>query len=172
MLGGSEILWRIILLFSLVVGLGAQTAVASARDVIAERLPRVVQDSLSPEAADEIAWNDPVTVDQGFGVGKQSSLEIVNGYPAASYYDYTNGNLKYLRAKDDGGTAWDASLVLDANGDVGVLNTLAVVNSNPAISYFDLTNNKLKYISAKEPGNFEYSKLLIRPIRLVDTICW
>jgi len=79
-----------------------------------------------------------------------TSLAVVNGTPAISYYDSTNSNLKFVRASDASGTAWGTPVTLDSTGTVGSYTALAVVNGNPAISYHDNTNGDLKYTSATD----------------------
>jgi hypothetical protein len=91
-------------------------------------------------------WSAPVTIKNPGVVGLFTSLAVVNGNPAISYYDFTNGNLNYARATDDSGTAWDAPVSVDTAGDVGWYSSLAIVSGNPAISYLDLTDGNLKYI--------------------------
>ncbi len=41
----------------------------------------------------------------GTTVGQWTSLAVVNGRPAISYYDANNRDLKYVRASDADGTA-------------------------------------------------------------------
>jgi uncharacterized repeat protein (TIGR02543 family) len=99
--------------------------------------------------ADGTAWAAPVIVDNGGvnNVGQFSSLQVVDGNPAISYYDNTNGDLKYVRAIDADGTVWAAPVSVDTVGDVGHHYTsLQVVNGNPAIGYHDDTNGDLKYV--------------------------
>jgi len=97
-------------------------------------------------------WGTPVTVDGGGGdnVGYYTSLAVVNGNPAVSYRDHTNGDLKYVRASDADGNNWGSPVTVDSEGDVGAYTSLAVVNGNPAISYYDETNGNLKYVWASD----------------------
>jgi formylglycine-generating enzyme required for sulfatase activity len=89
-------------------------------------------------------------------VGQATSLAVVDGYPAVSYYDATNGDLKYLRATDASGSSWGVPVTVDTGGpgtvDVGVYTSLTVVDGCPAISYFDSTNDDLKYVRALDPA--------------------
>ena len=95
-------------------------------------------------------WGSPQTPDATGVVGQYTSLAVVNGQPAISYYDNTNFALKYIRATDADGSAWGSPQTLDATGAVGQYTSLAVVNGHPAISYFDITNLDLKYIRATD----------------------
>jgi hypothetical protein len=60
-----------------------------------------------------------------------------------SYYDATNGDLKY--AKRTGAASWQIDVV-DSAGDVGQYTSLALdAGGNPHISYYDVSNQDLKY---------------------------
>ena len=90
-----------------------------------------------------------VTVDSEGDVGHHSSLALVNGKPAISYYDATNGDLKYAYSSTaTGSQAEDWTTTLVDNGyenDVGQYTSLAVVDGQPAISYYDETDGALRY---------------------------
>jgi len=62
--------------------------------------------------------------------------------PHISYYDATDGNLKFARFD---GTVWIIQTV-DSGGDVGQYSSLALDQVGcPHISYYDATNGNLKY---------------------------
>ncbi|MDW8064406.1 MAG: carboxypeptidase regulatory-like domain-containing protein, partial [Anaerolineae bacterium] len=64
------------------------------------------------------------------------------GNPHISYYDASNGALKYARWT---GSGWEIQKV-DAGGDVGQYTSLALDSAgNPHISYYDASNGALKY---------------------------
>ncbi len=88
-------------------------------------------------------WNAPANVDATGDVGLFTSLvEEANGDRHISYYDRTNGDLKY--AMWDGFT-W-APQTVDATGWVGTYSSLALDQTgNVHISYYDSTNGNLKY---------------------------
>jgi hypothetical protein len=71
-------------------------------------------------------------------VGQYTSLVVVSGKPSISYYDQTNGDLKYARASNIDGTIWGVLGILDGDdgSNVGQYSSMAVVNGNPAVSYF------------------------------------
>lgn len=87
-------------------------------------------------------WNEVVTVDSesldGFGEG----LAVVDGYPAISYYDRPDGQLRYLsyvRALDADGASWGEPLrITDLPNDVVQGNThLLILDGKPAIFFYD-----------------------------------
>jgi len=100
------------------------------------------------------SWGSPVTVDVITGQPAHdpgpTCLAIVGGRPAISYYDWGNGDLKYVRANDASGNSWGSAITLDSAGDVGRFTSLAIVNGSPAVSYLDSTNYDLKYIRATD----------------------
>jgi hypothetical protein len=95
---------------------------------------------------------DPHVVDEGpLGqVGAGSSLGVVNGMPAISYYDTTMSALRYVRALSAYGSSWYTSVLVDNAGDVGAQLSLCVVAGQPAIAYSDFTNWDLKYVRAAD----------------------
>lgn len=80
--------------------------------------------------------------------GLYTSLAVVNGKPAISYYDNSNENLRYVQASDTDGSAWTTPVTVDITGGVGLYTSLAVVNGRPAISYYDDLNDDLRYVRA------------------------
>jgi hypothetical protein len=96
------------------------------------------------------AWTMPAVIDNGGDTdttlkyaGLYSSLAVDrNNNPHISYYDLSNGNLKYARASSG---AW-TSVVVDSTGDVGLHTSIGVDNDLRAhISYYNATNADLKY---------------------------
>jgi hypothetical protein len=84
------------------------------------------------------------TVDATGAVGKYCSMVFDSwSLPHVSYYDETNGNLKY--AYYDGST-WTPQTV-DSNGNVGLWTSIATEPGTniPHISYYDQTKGKMKY---------------------------
>lgn len=63
-----------------------------------------------------------------------------------SYYDTTNGRLKYISKSSVYTTTWDAPVIIDESGDVGQYSNIAVDQSKKSyISYYDNGNGDLKY---------------------------
>jgi hypothetical protein len=76
-------------------------------------------------------------------VGYDTSIALdSNDYPHISYYDSTNGDLKYARST---GSTWITETV-DASGIVGKYTSMVLDRDDyPHISYYDETNGNLKY---------------------------
>ena len=81
--------------------------------------------------------------------GLYTSLAVVDGYPAISYYDMSNFQLMFIRATDTYGTSWGSPIVVDTlTSNTGLYTSLEVVNGNPAIAYYDISVGDLRYIRA------------------------
>lgn len=82
-------------------------------------------------------------VDSTGDVGRYTSITLDNdNNPCISYYDDTNGNLKFARWD---GSEWIAEPV-DSDGDVGKYSSLALdSDGNPYISYYDDINGDLRF---------------------------
>jgi hypothetical protein len=113
------------------------------------------------------SWGTPTTVTtvSASTVGQYTSMVVVNGNPAISYYDSTSGDLKYVRASDTNGSSWTSPLTLDFSGQVGTFTSMALINGNPAVSYFDESNGDLKYVRASDVSGTSWGtpKTVISP---------
>ena len=106
--------------------------------------------------------NPPANIDASANVGTFTSGNIVNGFPAVSYYDVSNGDLKYVRASDAEGLNWGPPVTIATSGNVGQYTSLAIVNGNPAVSYYDVSNGDLKYVrSIDANGNIWSSPVTV-----------
>jgi hypothetical protein len=99
--------------------------------------------SVAATAAGNSSW-DIETVDSGGNVGQFASLALdSNNYPHISYYDATNGTLKYAWWT---GSSWNIETV-DDRGDVGRYSSLALDSSDrPYISYYNATTGDLEIV--------------------------
>ncbi len=95
------------------------------------------------------AWNSPVTLAPRGVSAQGTSLCVVNGNPAASFFNDTpSAGLKFTRADDAVGALWYTPVLVDgANAMTGYYSSLAVVNGNPAIAYY---GSGLKYCRATD----------------------
>jgi len=97
---------------------------------------------IGPGVQPACAWYSQ-TVDGVGDVGWDTSIAVdASGYPHISYYDYTNGNLKYASWN---GSTW-AIQTVDSGLYLFVYSSLALDSSGrPCISYYDYWNGFLKY---------------------------
>jgi hypothetical protein len=99
-------------------------------------------------------WGAPITLDGTVtDAGGYASMLIVGGNPAISYYDMTNGNLRYIRASTANGSTWSPPMDVDASpDDVGRYASMAMIDGSPAIAYFSLTTPpQVSYVRASHP---------------------
>jgi hypothetical protein len=80
--------------------------------------------------------------------GGHTSLEMVGGQPAISYFDGADHDLRYVRAADPFGAVWGEGVTVDSAGQTGKYTSLEVVDGFPAIAYYDETEKNLRYIRA------------------------
>ena len=101
-------------------------------------------------------------MDSNGDVGGYTSIALnTAGNAHISYYDATNGDLKY--ATNTSGS-WVAATV-DNNGDVGYYTSIALDTSDNAhISYFDNTNGDLKYaVNSTQAGGCTPVSIIASP---------
>jgi hypothetical protein len=74
-------------------------------------------------------------VDPGNDVGRYTDVAVGNGQVFVSYYDVTNGDLKFASRSADG--KWSNHKVDGSTGNVGLYSSIALDGAgNPAIAYF------------------------------------
>ncbi|MEQ1747927.1 MAG: autotransporter-associated beta strand repeat-containing protein [Prosthecobacter sp.] len=133
------------------------------RDPDTLEILKILDSTLTFSAA--TSWGAPITLESAGDVGQYPSLALVNGQPtttkdrpAISYYDATNGDLKYVVASESTGTlAWGNPTVLVAPDDVGKFTSLAMVNGLPAIGYYNATLGDLAFLILNDASG--YSRL-------------
>ena len=111
-----------------------------------------------PVAADvsAAATTKHVVVDQNGNVGQFTALvSSSGGRQHITYYDGTNGNLKYATCAATCGTAGNWSKgVIDGAGDVGESSSLEVAaGGRRHVTYADFTNFDLKYATCAASSN-------------------
>lgn len=107
-------------------------------------------------------------VDSLNNVGISSSMQIINGLPAITYYDFTDGNLKYARSNTANGKGPWNIIIIDSVGDVGQftsLSNLGMINGYPSVAYYDSTNQDLKYARS-----LDLNGLGIWQIQVIDSV--
>ena len=105
-----------------------------------------------------------VSVDTSGTTGLYTSIAMTHGsapQPRISYYDASNGNLRYATASNENGTAWNSILVDGKDADRGMFTSLALDSSNdPRISYYDATNLRLRMATYSSGGGNWGSELV------------
>jgi hypothetical protein len=85
--------------------------------------------------------NDPSTwrngeTDPGPDVGLWTSIQVdANGNPMVSYYDATNGALKFASSPDKGATWATHTVMQAAQSDIGRYSKLLIANGKPSIGF-------------------------------------
>jgi hypothetical protein len=102
--------------------------------------------------ADGSEWAVPITLDDTAG-DAFVDMEVIGGRPAISYYDFGDGELRYIRADDSVGDLWPLDFVLvDGAGalDVGWFSSLTTIGGVPAIAYGNQGNGDLHFVAASD----------------------
>jgi hypothetical protein len=98
------------------------------------------------------SWSSVKIVDSGpNNVGKSSSLSVIDGRPAVSYYDETTFDLKYSIASDANGGSWTPANIRTVVGSfsVGSYSSLKEVSGRPSIAYYRVSSG-LYYVRASD----------------------
>ncbi|HNP30143.1 MAG TPA: hypothetical protein PKK23_13935 [Nitrospirales bacterium] len=120
---------------------------------------------------DAHGWSEPVVLDAVGDVGTYPSISVyyegwtekMNGayeghYPHVTYYDASNGNLKYIFRNEQG---WSTPVVLDAEGDVGQYTSTAFGPDGALhVAYYDATNKDLKYLHKEAAAPWSSAEVL------------
>ena len=92
-------------------------------------------------------WTTPARTLDGTGYYNQdTSLAVINGKPAISYYDGMSETLNFIQATDADGTNWSSLVELDSGRYVGRFPSMIEVNDHVGVSYLDDVNDDLKYV--------------------------
>ncbi len=102
-------------------------------------------------------WQTVTTDSDSNSVGQHTSIAAVDtDITMISYYDATDGNLKFARTVNGGESAsdWTTVASIVTSGDVGRYTDIAAVDSNTAhISYYDVSNTALKVATTNDGGS-------------------
>ncbi|MCX6695173.1 MAG: hypothetical protein NTU61_02605 [Candidatus Altiarchaeota archaeon] len=90
--------------------------------------------------------NQITTIDSTNDVGVSAAITVgVDGLPAISYHDNTNGDLKVAKCGSLNCSVGNSIARVDSNDNVGECTSVAIgADGLPVISYHDETNNNLK----------------------------
>jgi hypothetical protein len=104
-------------------------------------------------SGDAIEWHGVQAVDTDGTVGQYASIAVDGSNVFISYYDGTNGDLKFAKSSD-GGATWPSGdiVTVDSSGNVGYWTAIAASGSTVIISYLDVTNNDLKFARSTDGG--------------------
>jgi PKD repeat protein len=94
-------------------------------------------------------WNDLVWVDPNTSHrGENTSLLVVDGFPAIGYYDVSTHDLKFVRALDNDGITWGMPVDVDTANLTGAYASMQIVAGNPALAYYYVTGKDLRFVRA------------------------
>lgn len=106
-------------------------------------------------------WDAPITLDSEGDVGACPSIGFINGQPttlkdrpAVTYYDATNGDLKFVSSIDSTGSSWNPAMPLLTVDDVGRFNALLISDGLPAVTYYNATLGDLGFITFNNASGY------------------
>jgi hypothetical protein len=99
------------------------------------------------------AWHGYKTIDSVGTLGENgTSIAAVGDSVYISYYDLTNGHLKFAKSTD-GGVTWPTIATVDNAFAVGYNSSIGVEGNNVYISYCDSSNGDLKFAKSTDGGS-------------------
>jgi hypothetical protein len=107
--------------------------------------------SLFLQSAYAATWSVS-TIDSTGDIGRYNCITTdTSGNYLVSYYDNSNGDLKFAKSTN-GGTSWSTSAI-DSTGNVGTYTSLTTDDDdNYLVSYYDSTNADLKFAKSTNGG--------------------
>lgn len=113
-----------------------------------------IQQALNAEGS---AWSGtPITLTStamGSGTGI-SDMAILNGKPIISYGDFTNSQMRLLRATNAEGTSWEAPEIVAESASPLMGRHLAIHNGQPMVAYYDTETLDLR-VAVFQPDPFD-----------------
>lgn len=129
------------------------------RDPADQSILRILVTALVPSVTG--LWDAPITLDSEGDVGACPSIAFVNGQPttlkdrpAITYYDATNGDLKFVSASDSSGSVWNPAISLLTVNDVGRFSALLIADGLPAVAYYNATLGDLGFIIFNDASGY------------------
>jgi PKD repeat protein len=109
-------------------------------------------------AIDDIGSGWPAAVDIDAGTDNVghfgTTMLVVDGNPAISYFDGYDGDMMYIRATDADGGHWPSSgLIIDGEWSTGFNNSMTLVGGIPVVAYHSnrMSNLSLRIARALNP---------------------
>ncbi|MEM7797947.1 MAG: hypothetical protein AAF633_02050 [Chloroflexota bacterium] len=94
-----------------------------------------------------ISWSSPITADNSSPfTGYYADMQIVDGAPAVTYFNWSTKSLMFVRAQDSNGTSWGTPQILDTTINYPI--AMEIVNGQPAVSYRNTALNEARYLRA------------------------
>ena len=117
------------------------------------------------------SWAAPIVLDATGNVGQFPSLAMINGQPttvkdrpAVTYYDASNGNLKFIAAPnftgdpvnsaDPDNLPWGTPVVLADAENVGQYSSLTMLDGLPAVAYYNVTQGDLAFLMINDASGY------------------
>ena len=102
-----------------------------------------------------IGWGVPLILDNrdGIGASLDSSLALIDGQPAISYYSgAASADLMFVRSLDETGALWEQPQAIDTYNHTGRLSCMRDYLGFPTVAYFDESARQVMFASSGTPN--------------------